>query len=342
MNCKSLISYLLGFLFISISPLSHAVVAGGIVAVNHSWPSNSEFNKLSFFQQISNDGGVNSRYYWANQFYFKQGDGGYIGLQNRGDGTHAFNYSIWSAKGWKGDNCSYFGHEGSGVQCQVVVPWKTGHQYKLDVTKNGNLVTGVVTDLMDGTETTVGIIEVPTTFGKLNGSSGFVEEYSQGDGQLSSCYVMGDQSSIFLNPVGDDSVKAKQSSYTYGNCNDSYVVQTACNDNACINTVSDLHATASPNAPLVTIVNDNDVTAKTISTALTKSELVAIRSYDGYWAPSIYFPEPDSLQWKSIFVDHQAVYNSSIHVNGGITTVRKGEQIMYMSDGSNWKVINPN
>lgn len=342
MNYKSLISCSLGFLFLSISPLSNAVVAGGIVSVNHSWPNNSGFNKLTFFQQISNDGGVNSRYYWANQFYFKQGDGGYIGLQNRGSNTHAFNYSIWGAKGWKGNNCSYFDHEGSGVQCQVVVPWKEGHQYKLDVMKNSSLVTGVVTDLMDGTKTTVGVIEVPETFGKLNASSGFVEEYSQGNGQLSSCYVMGTQSSIFLNPIGDDSIKAKQSSYSYGNCNDPYIVQTACNNNACINTVSNLHATASPNAPTVLINNNNDITAEALSNALKNSELIAIRSYDGRWAPSIYFPIPSSLKWKSIFIDHRAGYSSSIHVNGSITKISKGQQIMYMSDGNSWKVINPN
>ncbi|WP_174847237.1 DUF3472 domain-containing protein [Yersinia artesiana] len=324
-----------------ISPLSYAVVAGGIVAINHLWPANSEFNKLSFFQQISHDGGTDSHYYWANQFFFKQGDGGYIGLQNRGNGVHAFNYSIWKAKGWKSDNCNYFDHEGSGVQCQIVVPWKTGYQYKLDVFKDGNLVTGVVTNLMDGTTTTVGVIEIPETFGKLYASSGFVEEYSQGNGQLSSCYVMGAQSSIFLNPIGDDKTQAGQRSYTYGNCNDPYVVQAACNGDACINTVSNLRAMASPNAPTVSIVNGKDLTAETISSALSKVNLVAIRSQDDNWAPNIYFPQPNTLKWKSIFVDHRASNSSSIYVNGGITTVNKGQHLMYMSDGSSWKVINP-
>lgn len=332
----------LTLLLFLISPLSHAVVAGGIVSLNHSWPANSEFNKLSFFQQISNDGGTDTHYYWANQFHFKQGTLGYIGLQNRGNGVHAFNYSIWEAKGWKSGECGYFSHEGSGVQCQIIVPWKTGHQYKLDVSKNGNLVTGVVTDLMDDTATTVGVIEVPDTFGSMYGSDGFVEEYSQGNGQLSSCYVMGAQSSIFLNPIGDDKIKAGQSSYTYGNCNDPYVVQSACNGDACINTISNLHAVASPNAPEVSIVNDKNLTAETISNALNNVDLVVIRSEDGKWAPNIYFPEPNNLKWKSIFVDNRASYSSSVHVNGSITKVVKGQHIMYMSDGSSWKVINPN
>lgn len=333
-------TFLLPLLFL-FSPLSHAIVAGGIISVDHSWPANSEFNKLSFFQQISNDGGTDSKYYWANQFYFKNGGVGYIGLQNRGDGVHAFNYSIWKAKGWKSGACRHFDHEGSGVQCQIVVPWKTGHQYKLDVSKNGSMVTGVVTDLMDGTATTVGVIEIPDTFDKLYSSSGFVEEYSQGNGQLSSCYVMGAQSSIFLNPIGDDKTKAGQSSHTYGNCNDPYVVKAACNGDACINTINNLRAMASPNAPIVPIVNGNDLTAETISKALNKVDLVAIRSQDSNLAPNIYFPDPNKLKWKSIFVGHRAGYSSSVHVNGSITKIKNGQHIMYMSDGSSWKVIKP-
>ncbi|HDL6963087.1 TPA: hypothetical protein PXM28_002379 [Yersinia enterocolitica] len=69
---------LLSQVLLLISPLSYAVVAGGIVAINHSWPANSEFNKLSFFQQISNDGGTDSHYYWANQFFLNKGMGGIL------------------------------------------------------------------------------------------------------------------------------------------------------------------------------------------------------------------------------------------------------------------------
>ncbi|EJF81183.1 DUF3472 domain-containing protein [Bartonella doshiae] len=138
--------------------------------------------------------------------FFKDGDGGYIDLQNSG-GVHFVNYSIWKAVGWKNDHCHYFDHEGSGVQCCIEVPWKIRHQYRLDVSKNKNLVTGTITDLMDGTKTIVGVIEVPKTFGKLHNSLGFVEEYSQGSKQLSSCFAMGMQSLIFRSPVGDNKVK---------------------------------------------------------------------------------------------------------------------------------------
>ncbi|MEI7200463.1 DUF3472 domain-containing protein [Pectobacterium parvum] len=243
------------FFVLFFSPSVHAVVVGGIVAIEHSWPENSEFNKLSFFQKIVNDGGIDSHYYWENQFHFKQGDGGYIGLQNKGDNTHAFNYAIWSAKGWKSGECGHFDNEGSGVHCEIVVPWKMGHQYKLDVSMNGNLVTGVVTNLTDGSTTTVGVIEIPDTYGKLYASSGFFEEFSQGNGPLSSCYVMRAQRSIFQAPLGDDKTEAEQSTYTYGNCNNPYVVQASGTDNACTNTIKNLGAIASPDAPEVSIVN---------------------------------------------------------------------------------------
>nr|WP_236824049.1 hypothetical protein [Bartonella ancashensis] len=35
------------------------------------------------------------------------------------------------------------------MQCDMVVSWKIGHQYKFDVSKKGNLVTGVVTNMMN-------------------------------------------------------------------------------------------------------------------------------------------------------------------------------------------------
>nr|WP_244426896.1 hypothetical protein [Bartonella senegalensis] len=225
------------------------------------------------------------------------------------------------------------------MQCRVKMPWKTGHQYKLNISKSENLVTGTITDLMDDTETTVGVIEVPKTFGRLNGSLGFVEEYSQGGGQLSSCFVVGTQSSIFRAPIGDNTVKAKQSTNTYGNCNDPYVVQAACNDDACINTVSNLGAVASPHVPAVSLVNGKDLSAQTISDALKAVDLIVVRSHDGFWASHIYFPQPRLFKWKSIFVDHRATYSSSFHVNNGVKEVKTATQLMYMSDGDRWKII---
>lgn len=330
------------FLLFLISSPSYAIVAGGNVSVQHEWPTHSEFDQLSFCEQINHDGGEKSHYSWANQFFFKNGNAGYIGLQNSKE-EHFVNDSIWKATGWKSKQCHYFDYEGSGVQCQIKMPRKTGHPYKLNVSKKDNLVTGVIIDLMDDTETTVGVIEVPQTFGKFNGSLSFVEEYSQGSEQLSSCFVMGMQSAIFRAPIGNKTVKAKQSTYTYRNCNDPYVVQAACNDEACINTVSNLGGMLLPHAlegtPEVSLVNGQDLSAQTISDALKKADLIVIRSQDGYWTPHIYFPKPHLLKGKSIFVDHRANYSSSLHVDNSVKEVKIGTQLMYMSDGNRWNII---
>ncbi|WXL27451.1 DUF3472 domain-containing protein [Ectopseudomonas mendocina] len=322
-----------------VSPLSHAVVAGGIVSIRNVWPAGASYNQMAFYQQISNDGGPKSHYFWANQFHFKGGDGGYIGLQNRGNGVHAFNYSIWKAKGWKSGNCKHFSHEGSGVQCQVEYPWKTGHIYQLKVLKEGNLVKGVIYDFMTGQAKTVGVIEVTETFGGLYASSGFVEEYSQGNGQLSSCSVIGAQSSVFYNPVANDSVRAEQSTKTYGNCNDGYIVQAACNASACINVINDLGAIPSPSVKQVPVVHSNDLGAQTIANALSDTQQVTIQTTKSNWAPNIFFPSPGQYKWKSIFVDHRASNTSSLHINGSLLTLSKGQQLSYVSDGKSWNAV---
>lgn len=227
--------------------------------------------------------------------YFKQGYSGYIGLQNNGNGVHSFNFSIWDTKKWKSGPCYLFSDEGSGVQCHIRVPWKIGRQDKIEVSRKGNLFTGTVTDLLNGKTTIVGVIEVPNTFGKLYASSGFFEEYSQGTNELSSCFAMGPQSSIFANPIGDGKVKAKQYTYSYGNCNDHRVVQTACHDEACTNAIN-LGGIAPSNAFEVPLINERNISVQTLSHALKKEDLVVIHSYDGHWAKNIFFPQAGAFK----------------------------------------------
>ncbi|MEQ1962156.1 DUF3472 domain-containing protein [Xenorhabdus khoisanae] len=339
---KVFISILLRLMFL-VSVTSYSINAVGLIFIGHTWPPSSEFDKLSFFQQVNNAGDENSHYFWTSQFSFKGNGGGYIGLQTRGAGTggvgvRGVNYSIWTATAWEGSNCDYFdGSEGKGVQCQTDMSWKTGHTYQFDVSKNGNIVTGTVTDLMDGTSIEIGKIKVPTNFGKLNGSSGFVEEYG---GQVrGSCYALGAQSSVFRNPLGDSTVVAKQSTVTYGFCKDAYVVHAACNDTECLNTVSNLGWIASSEVPQVPITNGQTITQKEIAQLLDSKNLVAIRLFDGKWAPDIYFPDAVNYDWNSIFIDHRAGQATLLHFNNKEQRVDKGQQIMFMSKGGLWEVV---
>lgn len=234
------------------APAAHAVVVGGIVSTDARWPAAAAgYDRMTFYDQVVQDGGARSNYYWANQFWFVGGDGGYIGLQNRA-GQHWLNFSIWLASGWDPASraaCNHFSHEGSGVQCQLKWDWKTGHKYKVEVARASNRVTGTVTDLMTGDSVAVATILIPTGWsGFKNTTVSFVEEYSQGDNQLASCSAIGAQSSVFHLPVANGNLPASsQTTKTYGNCNDRNIAHAACDAGGkCVNIVGDLGGYPSP------------------------------------------------------------------------------------------------
>ncbi|WP_246787123.1 DUF3472 domain-containing protein [Bartonella taylorii] len=312
--------------------------------MEHTWPDNVLFDTFSFTQQITYDGGPPSIYFWGNHFQFQNGKSGHIGLFNRG--RHTIHFSIRNATGWKSDKCQHFTQEGSGVRCEIEFPWKIGIRYKLDVSKNGNLVTGSVTDLISGKKTIVGIIEVPSAFGKLHKSYGFVEDHSRWKRHLSSCYVLSPQSSTFFSPTAikqNTEYEANINASTQGKCTDPYIIQKSCTFSFCMNSISDLGGLASPSAgPEVPISNGKDLSAQTISTVLQKKELVVIRAKNRSWSPKISFPSPDLFQWKSIFIDHQAANSSTLHVNNSTRKITTGQKIMYMSNGKTWKMMKIN
>ncbi len=334
---------LLIFLLLIISKPSYAVFAGKVVVMEHTWPENALFDTFSFTQQVTYDGGPQSIYFWGNRFQFQNGKGGYIGLFNRGHRT--VHFSIWNATGWKNGKCQHFTHEGSGVRCEIVFPWKTGIPYQLDVFKKDDLVTGTITDLISGKKTAIGTIEVPNTYGALQKSYSFVEDHSRWKRHLSSCYVLSPQSSVFFDPLAFKNgtlYAATLRSYLSGKCKDSYVIQTTCSFTFCMNSINDLGGFASPDAPKVPISNGKDLTAQTISTALQKEELVTILLKSGSWSPRIFLPSPDLFQWKSIFIDQRAINSSTVHTNHGTQKITAGKQIMYMSDGKTWKIMQTN
>ncbi|EJF79983.1 DUF3472 domain-containing protein [Bartonella doshiae] len=328
---------LLILLLLLLSKPSYAVFAGKVITIKHDWSHNRSFDQFSFFQQITHDGGPDSIYFWANQFQFENGKTGYIGLFNRGART--IHFSITNATGWKSGKCKHFTQEGSGVRCELEFPWKVGRRYQLNVSKNENLITGTIIDLITKKTMTVGVIEVSSTFGKFQQSSSFVEDHSRWKRHLSSCYVLSPQSSIFFSPIADNKYQALIDAYAEGNCNDPYVVQILCKLSTCINSISDLGGIASPDVPGITITNGKDLPAKTLSDALKKNELIAIRLHDGSWTPKIFLPSPSIFKWKSIFVENRATLSSSIYNANNTQKLNTDQQIMYMSDGKIWKIM---
>ena len=92
-------------------------------------------------------------YFWAHQFQLVDGEGGYLGLQtkgNRADGSlgKMAIFSIWDAveaegAGPGGFGCVRFGGEGTGWSCRIPYHWVAGHAYRLRVwTERRRLVGG--------------------------------------------------------------------------------------------------------------------------------------------------------------------------------------------------------
>ena len=84
------------------------------------------------------DPGPDSMYFWAHQFRTVSGEGGYIGLQtkgNRADGSlgKMAIFSFWDTLGAEGPGVVRFGGEGVGWSCRIPYFWQAGRAYRLTV-----------------------------------------------------------------------------------------------------------------------------------------------------------------------------------------------------------------
>lgn len=224
---------LIPVLFMSLIPsVTHAVVAGGMVSYGHHFSTAG--NHLEYEYNILDDGDSNSNYYWATQFWFKNGNGGYAGLQ-RGSGKR-INFSIWDVTEWDNNSAAYcrsFDHEGDGVQCSYQYDWVEGENYKFDLAKEGRSVSLSVIATSTGVVTEVATIFVPESWGNIkNNINTFVEEYSQGAGQLPSCNAMANTSSKIESVKMDGRAAIFATTKQYGNCG-SYAESLCTNDGTC-------------------------------------------------------------------------------------------------------------
>jgi hypothetical protein len=114
-------------------------------------------------------------YFWAHSWCFEGGDVGYLGLQahdRRDDGSQGrlAVFSVWSAIGCADNPGCHAGVEGSPFwTCRLAYQWQPGHGYRLRVARaRAGWWRASVADLADGTETTVGSIRVPASWGGLD------------------------------------------------------------------------------------------------------------------------------------------------------------------------------
>ena len=194
----------LGALFPAAGSAADPVTPGGMAYVWLTWPPVPTQGSDSFdiTLRIIHDPGPRSAYFWAHQFRFVDGDGGYIGLQTNGYmqgrwvGKMAI-FSIWNATaaipGPRAE-CERFSGEGRGWSCRMRYPWKEGHSYRLRLWMCGNCVGETdpawdwlgawILDETTGEEVNLGFIRVPSSWHWLALTSCVWVEYY---GQVESC-----------------------------------------------------------------------------------------------------------------------------------------------------------
>lgn len=118
--------------------------------------------------------------FWAHQFHFKDGAGGYIGLQQLPEGNKIAIFSIWEAidaKPGPGCSCGPFSGEGEGWNCKAEYAWLLGRKYRLRIWPLGSESVveageeheyewwgGWVLATKSGTETFIGQILIPISY----------------------------------------------------------------------------------------------------------------------------------------------------------------------------------
>lgn len=208
------------------SSSAFAIVAGGMVAIDRQWPATElGYLDMEFPMTVTDEPGSNGYTYWAHQFWFKGGDGGYVGLQQRDGDNKALNFSIWKATGWTaepGAQCAFFDHEGSGVQCWISYAWRQRATYAIRiVAEDAGRWAAYVTDTSNGNQRKVATIRVPAAWGGLTSRTNtFLEDYAQGSQQRASCAAVPPSSAVMHAPTaeGGSVWPVSSTATTYGVC----------------------------------------------------------------------------------------------------------------------------
>jgi hypothetical protein len=154
------------------------------------------------------DPGPDATYFWAHQFRLIGGEGGYIGLQtkgNRADGTlgKMAIFSIWDAIEAEGPGTVRFSGEGTGWSCRIPYLWQAGRTYAMRVhTVGGGWWGAAVRDETTGEVDEIGGIRVPGGWRNLDSWSVMWTEYY--GLPLNSCNDLAHSSVIFGAPTAEE------------------------------------------------------------------------------------------------------------------------------------------
>jgi len=198
-------------------PPQGQITPGGMAYMWYDWPQLpvSGFYNFDVLLTIDVDPGIQSAYYWAHQFGFKNGDGGYMGLQTNGHmqgewvGKMAI-FSIWDAleaEPGPGASSEEFTGEGEGWSCRIKYNWVEGHTYCLRIEACGvdeqekEWWRAWIIDTSTIQETLIGKIKVPNSWQWLDDSSVIWVEYY---GQVNGCNSIPYAKARFEQPTADN------------------------------------------------------------------------------------------------------------------------------------------
>jgi len=175
------------------------------------------------------DPGPAATYFWAHQFGLEGGEGGYLGLQTRGNrvdgslGKLAI-FSLWDATGAEAAPAApggvvRFGGEGTGWSARIPYLWTAGTSYRLrvargDVTPEGTWWSASVVDVDAGAESQIGRLRAAPGWGGLRAWSVMWTEYY--GPPLRHCSDLVPVSAVLGMPVADGMVIPVRSSSHVG------------------------------------------------------------------------------------------------------------------------------
>ena len=201
------------------------------------WPPSTSFARtlLAGYRSFEHvlipevDPGPDSTYFWAHQFRIIGGEGGYIGLQTKGNrvdgslGKMAI-FSIWNAVEADGPSTRFSG-EGEGWSCRIPYQWEAGRAYALKVaTVGGGWWTAKVRDEATGVISEIGGIRVPEHWRQLDTWSVMWTEYY--GPPLNSCSELPYSRVVFGTPLANDGETKPAGSHSHigdGTCETSHI-----------------------------------------------------------------------------------------------------------------------
>jgi hypothetical protein len=205
-----------------------AVPASAAVSVNGPysiwrWPASTSgfYNVDQRLTVLGHDPGI--RRFWAQQFAFDAGDGGYIGLQigSSPNNTKIALFSIFNANGHAGPNCGSGSELGTPFHTCRIDPynWVVGRTYRLRVWVVGTDSAGEwwgawVQDTVTGVDSYIGSLRVPLSWNWLDPWVSWTERFGAA---APTCAAMGWSRAAFQFPTANnDSVSITGHSHDIG------------------------------------------------------------------------------------------------------------------------------